>query len=126
VSRYVGVGTGGDSLAWSVLGTLLAGPLLYGLIGFGIDTWLHTAVFVPVGLVLGCVLSFYGIWVKHFRDPDESGWSTKVGTTSLTRKRSTTSTASTTSTTGTTSTDRPSPAPVPLGDGRSTQTGERR
>lgn len=59
----------GESIAWSVMSTLAAGPLLYGLVGWGLDRWLGTSrVFVALGIVLGFVLSFYIVYARYGRD----------------------------------------------------------
>ena len=66
-SRWVNSGPS-DDLAWSVLGTLLAGPLTWGLIGALVDRWQDTEpAFLIAGLLLGAVGSFYIVWVRHFR-----------------------------------------------------------
>jgi F0F1-type ATP synthase assembly protein I len=59
----------GEGVAWSVMSTLAAGPLLYGLIGWGLDQWLGTSrVFVALGIVLGFVLSFYIVYARFGRE----------------------------------------------------------
>lgn len=52
-------------LANGVIAYLLAGPAGFGLIGFGLDRWLGTWFLLPVGVVLGMVLSMYVIWVRY-------------------------------------------------------------
>lgn len=55
-----------DSEMWTkVVGYLLAGPLLYGLIGWGLDHWLGTAFLLPVGIIGGMALSLYLIWFRY-------------------------------------------------------------
>lgn len=59
----------GETIAWSVMSTLIAGPLLYGLIGWGIDALVGTSrVFLAVGIVIGFVLSFVIVYARHGRD----------------------------------------------------------
>jgi F0F1-type ATP synthase assembly protein I len=58
------------------LSTLLAGPLLYGLLGWGLDHLVGTTrVFVALGIVVGFGLSFWIVYLRHGRDqadePDE-------------------------------------------------------
>lgn len=66
--RFAGL-VEGESIAWSVMSTLAAGPLLYGFIGWGIDQWVGTSrVFTALGIVLGFVLSFYIVFVRYGRD----------------------------------------------------------
>jgi ATP synthase protein I len=71
----------GESVAWSVMSTLVAGPLLYGFIGWAIDQWAGTTrTFMAVGIVLGFVLSFYIVFVRYGRDttaPREQGAGTE-------------------------------------------------
>lgn len=56
-----GIGTG-----WTISGSLLAGVLLYGGIGFLLDHWLGTPkVFTAIGMLLGAGLSTYLIYVKY-------------------------------------------------------------
>ena len=59
---------GGESIVWSLLGTLLAGPMLYGLVGFAVDEFADTSVGVPIGIVVGFVLSGYIIYMRYGRD----------------------------------------------------------
>jgi len=42
-----------------------AGPLLYGGIGWALDSWLGTAFLLPVGIVGGVALSLYLIWFRY-------------------------------------------------------------
>lgn len=55
-----------DSEMWTkVGGYMLAGPLLYGGIGWGLDHWLGTAFLLPVGIIGGMALSLYLIWFRY-------------------------------------------------------------
>lgn len=55
-----------DSEMWTkVVGYLLAGPLLYGGIGWGLDHWLGTSFLLPVGVIGGFALSLYLIWFRY-------------------------------------------------------------
>jgi hypothetical protein len=56
-----------ENQAWNITGYLLAGPIAWGLIGWGADVWLGTSVFRPIGLMLGLGLSLYLIWVRYGR-----------------------------------------------------------
>lgn len=49
---------------WRVLSYLIGGVVVYGGIGFGLDRWLGTPFFLPVGIVLGAGLT---ILLLHFR-----------------------------------------------------------
>jgi hypothetical protein len=61
-------GDQGESIVWSIVGTLLAGPALYGLIGYGVDRLFDIAVGLPTGIVVGFVLSFYIIYKRFGQD----------------------------------------------------------
>lgn len=58
----------GESAAWSVLATMIGGPLLYGLIGHVVDRAAGVSFGVPVGIVVGFVLSGYIIYLRYGRD----------------------------------------------------------
>ena len=51
-------GRGGD-IVWSILGTLLAGVLAWGFIGWLLDRWLGTEFLVAVGILVGAAGAFY-------------------------------------------------------------------
>ncbi len=52
-----------------MVGTLVAGPLVWGLIGMGIDHLAGTTrVFVPMGVVLGFVTSVLVVYFRYGRD----------------------------------------------------------
>jgi F0F1-type ATP synthase assembly protein I len=66
----------GEFIAWSVLSTLLAGPVLYGLLGWGVDELVGTTrVFLPVGILVGFGLSMWIVYLRYGRDAagDEQG-----------------------------------------------------
>ncbi len=55
-----------DSEMWTkVVGYMLAGPLLYGGIGWAADHWLGTSFILPVGIIAGLALSLYLIWFRY-------------------------------------------------------------
>ena len=59
----------GEDMAWSIISTLLAGPIVWGGVGLLIDNFAGTTrVFVPLGVVLGFVTSFYIVYVRFGRD----------------------------------------------------------
>lgn len=59
----------GEGTAWSVMSTLVAGPVLYGLIGWGIDALVgDSRVFTAVGVLVGFVLSFYIVYARYGRN----------------------------------------------------------
>lgn len=56
-------------MAWSIISTLLAGPIVWGGIGAAVDHYGGTTrVFLPMGVVLGFVTSFYIVYVRFGRD----------------------------------------------------------
>lgn len=52
-------------LANGVIAYLLAGPAGFGVLGWLLDRWLGTVWFLPLGVVLGMVLSMYVIWLRY-------------------------------------------------------------
>ena len=60
VSRQTDLGNAG-------IGYLLAGPLAFGGLGWLGDWLLDTRFLLPVGVVLGMVLSLYVIWLRYGR-----------------------------------------------------------
>jgi len=55
--------------AWSITGTLLAGILVWGGIGFLLDRWLDLRwLFLPIGMVIGVGASIYLVYVRYGRD----------------------------------------------------------
>ena len=52
-------------------GYLVAGVLLYGAAGFGLDRWLGTSFLVVVGILLGATLGTYQTWAR-FKAPPET------------------------------------------------------
>jgi hypothetical protein len=63
---------GGESVLWHIMGTLVAGPALYGLVGFGVDKLTGMSFGLPVGIVVGFVLSGYIIYMRYGREPSPS------------------------------------------------------
>lgn len=58
-----------ESDAWSMVSTLVAGPVTWGLVGAGIDALAGTErVFIALGVVLGFITSFYIVYARHGRD----------------------------------------------------------
>ena len=60
----------GANQAWSVIGTLLAGIVVWGAPGC-LDRWLgFDGLFLPIGMLLGVGASIYLVYVRHGRHPD--------------------------------------------------------
>jgi ATP synthase protein I len=55
----------GASDAWSSIGYLLAGLLVYGGLGLVLDRWLGTTYLTLVGLLLGGGLGIYLVHVRY-------------------------------------------------------------
>lgn len=53
------------NIATDVIAYLLAGPLLFGGLGFLVDRWLDITLFVVIGLLAGMALSMYVIWNRY-------------------------------------------------------------
>jgi len=61
----------GANQAWSVIGTLLAGIVVWGGVGWLLDRWLRfDGLFLPIGMLLGVGASIYVIYVRYGRHPD--------------------------------------------------------
>ena len=59
----------GESQVWGLISTLVGGPAVWGGIGYGVDRLLDTSAFLPVGVVVGFVTSFYIVYVKTQDQP---------------------------------------------------------
>jgi F0F1-type ATP synthase assembly protein I len=55
----------GAEMVWSIIGTLVAGVLAWGGIGWLLDRWLGTRYLVAVGVVVGMGGAFYLI-IKRY------------------------------------------------------------
>ncbi len=55
----------GAEMVWSIIGTLIAGVLAWGGIGWLLDQWLGTRFLVAIGVVVGMAGSFYLI-IKRY------------------------------------------------------------
>ena len=57
-----------DPDGMTMVSTLLAGPIVWGLIGLGIDSMVGTTrVFLAIGIVVGFLTSFYIMFVRFGR-----------------------------------------------------------
>jgi F0F1-type ATP synthase assembly protein I len=54
-----------EAYMWNVVSYLISGPVLFGGIGWALDHWLGTAVFVPIGILAGMAVSLYLIWFRY-------------------------------------------------------------
>lgn len=55
----------GEASASTASAYLLAGPALYGGLGWLVDRWLGTSFLLPVGILAGAVLSAYVVTVRY-------------------------------------------------------------
>jgi F0F1-type ATP synthase assembly protein I len=62
----------GESQVWGLISTLVGGPAVWGAIGYGADRLLDTSAFLPIGVVVGFVTSFYIVYVKTSEQPVDS------------------------------------------------------
>jgi len=62
--------TRGESQVWAAISSLVAGPAVWGGIGWAADSWLHneTRLFTPIGVIVGFITSFYLVYVKFGRN----------------------------------------------------------
>jgi ATP synthase protein I len=62
-------GWSGTGQAWAIISTLIAGMLVIGAIGYGIDRLVGTKqhVFLGVGFVLGAGLGVYIVYLRYGR-----------------------------------------------------------
>jgi hypothetical protein len=60
-----GHGRRDESRMWNVVSYLITGPVMFGALGWGLDTWLGTSWLVPVGIVGGMALSLYLVWFRY-------------------------------------------------------------
>ncbi len=51
--------------AWAVISYLLSGVILYGGIGWLLDSWLGTRGLVGVGIVLGAAGGIWLVWLRY-------------------------------------------------------------
>lgn len=60
--------TGVSPDPYAVLSYLVAGVLFWGGLGWLVDAWAGTSVFVAVGLVLGASAGVLGIYLRYGRE----------------------------------------------------------
>jgi F0F1-type ATP synthase assembly protein I len=59
----------GDDFVWSLVGTLVGGPLTWGAIGAGVDYLVGTTrIFLPIGVVLGFITSVLVVYLRFGRN----------------------------------------------------------
>ena len=55
----------GANDGWSALSYLISGVLLWGGVGWLLDLWLGTRVFVGLGIVLGAAGGIAMVWLRY-------------------------------------------------------------
>lgn len=60
-----------EDMAWGIISTLVAGPIVWGAIGALIDNAINTTrVFLPLGVIVGFITSFYIVYVRFGRNSE--------------------------------------------------------
>ncbi len=60
-----------EDMAWRMISTLLAGPIVWGGIGALVDNLVNTSrVFLPIGVTVGFITSFYIVYVRFGRSTE--------------------------------------------------------
>lgn len=49
---------------WRAFGFIVAGVLVYGLVGWLMDRWLGTSFLVAIGIIAGAALGVYMTWAR--------------------------------------------------------------
>jgi len=52
-------------IMYNALAYVLAGPLTFGPVGWGLDQLLGTSFLLPLGILAGMALSLYVVWVRY-------------------------------------------------------------
>lgn len=54
-----------------MIGSMLAGILVWGGVGWLLDRWLgFDGLFLPIGMILGVGLAIYLIYIRYGKNPD--------------------------------------------------------
>lgn len=56
---------GGMDTGLRIISYLVAGLIFYGGLGWLADFWLHTTMWLPIGIILGAVLGIYTV-IKRY------------------------------------------------------------
>jgi hypothetical protein len=63
----------GAETGYAVIGTLISGMAVWGGVGWLLDRWLDTKVFVPVGILLGISVAIYLVVARFGGLPPSDG-----------------------------------------------------
>jgi hypothetical protein len=58
-----------EGAVWSIIATLVAGPVVWGAVGYGVDVLRGSSSrpFTAVGVIVGFVTSLYIVYVRYGR-----------------------------------------------------------
>lgn len=56
---------------WHAFGALVSGPVVYGMLGWGLDKWWGTSFLAIIGILLGVGLGLYVTWARFKPQPLE-------------------------------------------------------
>jgi ATP synthase protein I len=60
-----------EDMAWGIVSTLVAGPIVWGGVGALVDNVVNTSrVFLPLGVVVGFIVSFYIVYVRFGKNTE--------------------------------------------------------
>jgi F0F1-type ATP synthase assembly protein I len=74
-------------MGWGITGTMLSGIIVWGGVGWLLDRWLETRVFILVGTMLGLTVAIYLIVVKYGAVAPPSADRRSAGTTAGRKQR---------------------------------------
>ena len=57
----------GESDAWGALGLVIAGVLVWGLVGALVGSWLDSSIPILIGLLVGMSGGLYLVWFRYGR-----------------------------------------------------------
>ncbi len=63
----------GAETGYAVIGTLISGMAVWGGVGWLLDRWLDTKVFLPVGVLLGISVAIYLVVARYGKVPPPPG-----------------------------------------------------
>lgn len=71
----------GANQVWGLICTLVAGPAVWGAVGYGIDAAAGTGFWTPFGVVVGFLTSFYIVYATSTHQSTRQALSTTPATT---------------------------------------------
>jgi F0F1-type ATP synthase assembly protein I len=56
----------GEGQVWGAISTLVAGPAVWGFVGWFVDGFANTTrIYTPIGVVVGFITSLYIVYVRY-------------------------------------------------------------